>query len=74
MPCAATTRRRSTKRSTPAMHDWPGWSGRRSGLADRVVERERQLQEALKRPVAAAVSTGIDEIYGQARRRRPGSG
>jgi hypothetical protein len=37
-------------------------------LAERVVERERKLQDALKRPVAAAVSKGIDEIYGQARR------
>jgi hypothetical protein len=37
-------------------------------LAERVVERERKLQDALKRPVAAAVSRGIDEIYGQARR------
>jgi hypothetical protein len=37
-------------------------------LAERVVERERRLQDALKRPVAAAVSRGIDEIYGQARR------
>jgi hypothetical protein len=37
-------------------------------LAERVVERERKLQAALKRPVAAAVSKGIEEIYGQARR------
>ena len=37
-------------------------------LAERVVERERKLQEALKKPVAAAVSKGIEEIYGQARR------
>lgn len=37
-------------------------------LAERVVEREKRLQEALKRPVAAAVSKGIEEIYGQARR------
>ena len=37
-------------------------------LAERVVEREKKLQEALKKPVAAAVSKGIEEIYGQARR------
>jgi hypothetical protein len=37
-------------------------------LAERVVERERKLQEALKNPVAVAVSKGIEEIYGQARR------
>ena len=37
-------------------------------LAERVVERERRLQEALRKPVAAAVSKGIEEIYGQARR------
>ncbi|HEY3192464.1 MAG TPA: hypothetical protein VGJ61_06740 [Solirubrobacterales bacterium] len=37
-------------------------------LAERVVERERRLQDALKRPMAAAVSRGIEEIYGQARR------
>jgi hypothetical protein len=37
-------------------------------LAERVVERERRLQEALKKPVAAAVTKGIEEIYGQARR------
>ena len=37
-------------------------------LAERVVERERKLQEALRKPVAAAVSKGIEEIYGQARR------
>jgi hypothetical protein len=37
-------------------------------LAERVVERERKLQEALKRPMSAAVSKGIEEIYGQARR------
>jgi hypothetical protein len=37
-------------------------------LAERVVERERRLQDALKRPMAAAVSKGIEEIYGQARR------
>ena len=37
-------------------------------LAERVVERERKLQDALKRPVAAALSRGIDEVYGQARR------
>jgi hypothetical protein len=37
-------------------------------LAERVVEREKKLQEALKKPVAAVVSKGIEEIYGQARR------
>jgi hypothetical protein len=37
-------------------------------LAERVVEREKKLQDALKKPVAAAVSKGIEEIYGQARR------
>ena len=37
-------------------------------LAERVVERERKLQEALKKPVTVAVSKGIEEIYGQARR------
>jgi hypothetical protein len=37
-------------------------------LAERVVERERRLQEAIRRPMAAAVSKGIEEIYGQARR------
>jgi hypothetical protein len=47
-------------------------------LAERVVERERKLQEALKKPVAAAADTNpvalsralasVDEIYGQARR------
>lgn len=37
-------------------------------LAERVVERERRLQEALKRPMSGAVGKGIDEIYGQARR------
>jgi hypothetical protein len=37
-------------------------------LAERVVEREKKLQEALRKPVAAAVSKGIEEIYGQARR------
>ncbi len=37
-------------------------------LAERVVEREKRLQDALKKPVAAAVSKGIEEIYGQARR------
>jgi hypothetical protein len=37
-------------------------------LAERVVERERKLQEALRKPVAVAVSKGIEEIYGQARR------
>jgi DivIVA domain-containing protein len=47
-------------------------------LAERVVDRERRLHDALKRPVAAAVDTNrvalsralssIEEIYGQARR------
>jgi DivIVA protein len=37
-------------------------------LAERVVERERKLQEALKKPMAAAASKAIEEIYGQARR------
>ena len=37
-------------------------------LAERVVEKERRIQEALKRPMAAAISNGIEEIYGQARR------
>jgi hypothetical protein len=37
-------------------------------LAERVVEREKRLQDALKRPMAAAVTKGIEEIYGQARR------
>jgi hypothetical protein len=47
-------------------------------LAERVVEREKKLQDALKRPMAAAVDTNrvalsralssVEEIYGQARR------
>jgi DivIVA protein len=47
-------------------------------LAERVVEREKRLQEALKRPMAASADetrvalsralTSIEEIYGQARR------
>ena len=37
-------------------------------LAERVVEREKRLQEVLKKPMAAAVTKGIEEIYGQARR------
>jgi len=37
-------------------------------LAERVVEREKRLQDALRRPMVAAVSKGIEEIYGQARR------
>jgi hypothetical protein len=37
-------------------------------LAERVVEREKRLQDALRRPMTAAVSKGIEEIYGQARR------
>jgi DivIVA protein len=47
-------------------------------LAERVVEREKRLQEAIRRPMAAAADTNraalsralssIEEIYGQARR------
>ena len=47
-------------------------------LAERVVEREKRLQEAIKRPMGAAADTNrlalsralasIEEIYGQARR------
>lgn len=37
-------------------------------LAERVVEREKRLQDALKRPMATTVGKGIEEIYGQARR------
>jgi hypothetical protein len=37
-------------------------------LAERVVEKERRLQEALRRPMSAAVTKGLEEIYGQARR------
>ncbi|HSD23133.1 MAG TPA: DivIVA domain-containing protein [Solirubrobacterales bacterium] len=37
-------------------------------LAERVVEREKKLQEALTKPVAVTVTKGIEEIYGQARR------
>jgi hypothetical protein len=46
-------------------------------LAERVVERERKLQETLKKPVAAAADNrvvlsralaSVEEIYGQARR------
>ena len=37
-------------------------------LAERVVEREKRLQDALKRPMAATVGKGIEEIYEQARR------
>lgn len=47
-------------------------------LAERVVEREKKLQEALRKPMAAAADTNrvalsralasVDEIYGQARR------
>jgi hypothetical protein len=33
-----------------------------------VGEREKRLQDALKRPMAAALTKGIEEIYGQARR------
>jgi hypothetical protein len=37
-------------------------------LAERVVEREKRLQEAIRRPMTSAVTKGIEEIYGQARR------
>jgi hypothetical protein len=47
-------------------------------LAERVVEREKRLQEALRRPMAAAADThrvalsralsSLEEVYGQARR------
>ena len=37
-------------------------------LAERVVEREKRVQELIRRPMAAAVTKGIEEIYGQARR------
>jgi hypothetical protein len=37
-------------------------------LAQRVVEREKRLQEAIRHPMTAAVTKGIEEIYGQARR------
>ena len=37
-------------------------------MAERVVEREKRLQDALKKPMATAVGKGIEEIYGQARR------
>jgi hypothetical protein len=37
-------------------------------LAERVVEREKKLQDALKKPMTMAVSKGIEEVYGQARR------
>jgi hypothetical protein len=37
-------------------------------LAERVVEREKRLQDALRKPMTAAVGKGIEEIYGQARR------
>jgi hypothetical protein len=37
-------------------------------LAERVVEREKRLQDALKRPMTGPVGKGIEEIYGQARR------
>jgi hypothetical protein len=37
-------------------------------LAERVVEREKRLQDAIRRPMTAAVGKGIEEIYGQARR------
>jgi hypothetical protein len=37
-------------------------------LAERVVHHERRVQEALKGPMTAAVTKGIEEIYGQARR------
>jgi hypothetical protein len=37
-------------------------------LAERVVEKERRFQEALRKPMASAIGNGIEEIYGQARR------
>jgi hypothetical protein len=37
-------------------------------LAERVVEREKRLQDALRRSMPATVTKGIEEIYGQARR------
>ena len=37
-------------------------------LAERVVEREKRLQDALRKSMPAAVTKGIEEIYGQARR------
>jgi cell division septum initiation protein DivIVA len=37
-------------------------------LAERVVEREKRLQEALRHPMTVAVTNGIEELYGQARR------
>src|SRR5262249_43971847 len=37
-------------------------------LAERVVDREKRLQRVLRRPVAGALTKGIEEIYGQARR------
>jgi hypothetical protein len=37
-------------------------------LAERVIDREKTLQDALKSPVAGALSKGLEEIYGQARR------
>jgi len=38
-------------------------------LAERVVDREKRLQEVLKRPLTTGgVGKGIEEIYGQARR------
>ncbi|HEX6585194.1 MAG TPA: hypothetical protein VF052_00415 [Solirubrobacterales bacterium] len=37
-------------------------------LAERVVEREKRVKELIRRPMAAAVTKGIEEIYGQARR------
>ena len=37
-------------------------------LAERVVDREQRLQDAIKRPMTAAIGNGIEEIYGQARR------
>jgi cell division septum initiation protein DivIVA len=37
-------------------------------LAERVVDREKRLQEFLRRPMTASVTKGIEEIYGQARR------
>ena len=43
-------------------------------LAERVVEREKRLQDALKRPMAAAVTKGWRRSTGRPAGRRPGSG
>jgi hypothetical protein len=37
-------------------------------LAERVIDREKRLQDLMKHPVAAAIGGGVEEIYGQARR------